>query len=202
LIGIDVPKSLLLRAKEEPIMGNDTRIAVDVAKAVFEGDLKSARARGLLRELGLFIPVGPRQVVPAVWMLIEDADSDLPDPLRSILVDACEEVRQIETRIKLVERQLEATALQLPVVALLFTASACSPPLHSSPSSATSAASPRDDTWPATSGSPPGSSPAVSTPTRSHLQARRRLPAHTPDPRCALGPAPRQTPYASPRKAA
>ena len=36
LIGIDVPKSLLYRQKEEPIMGNDTRIAVDVAKAVFE----------------------------------------------------------------------------------------------------------------------------------------------------------------------
>jgi hypothetical protein len=31
-----VPKSLLVRAKEEPIMSNDTRIAVDVAKAVFE----------------------------------------------------------------------------------------------------------------------------------------------------------------------
>ncbi len=35
-IGIDVPESLLLRQEEEPIMGNDTRIAVDVAKAVCE----------------------------------------------------------------------------------------------------------------------------------------------------------------------
>ena len=35
LVGIDVPKSLL-PAKEEPIMGNDTRIGVDVAKAVFQ----------------------------------------------------------------------------------------------------------------------------------------------------------------------
>jgi len=77
--------------------------------------------RGLLRELGVFIPIGARQVVPAVWMLIEDADSDLPDPLRSIVAEACQEIRDIEARIKTVERQLEATAQQLPVVAMLFT---------------------------------------------------------------------------------
>src|SRR5258707_7151683 len=29
--------------------------------------------RGLLRELGVFIPMGAREVVPAVWSLIEDA---------------------------------------------------------------------------------------------------------------------------------
>jgi len=235
-VGIDVPESLLLKQEEEPIMGNDTRIAVDVAKAVFEvaisnrpghvarrerlqrveflpfmaqqpaatvimeacgsshhwgrkllalghhvvllpphhvrpyvrgnktdrtdakGILEAGRnediqpvpvktvaqqvltslhrlrsgwvsertarinaLRGLLRELGVFIPVGARQVVPAVWMLIEDADSDLPDPLRSILAEACQEIREIEARIKTVERQLEATAEQLPVVAMLFT---------------------------------------------------------------------------------
>jgi transposase len=34
--------------------------------------------RGLLRELGVFIPVGAEEVLPAVWALIEDADSDLP----------------------------------------------------------------------------------------------------------------------------
>jgi transposase len=36
LRGIDVPKSLHLSMKEEPIMNNDTLIAVDVAKSVFE----------------------------------------------------------------------------------------------------------------------------------------------------------------------
>jgi len=35
-VGIDVPESLLSNSKEEPTMQNDTRIAVDVAKAVFE----------------------------------------------------------------------------------------------------------------------------------------------------------------------
>lgn len=77
--------------------------------------------RGLLRELGVFIPVGARQVVPAVWILIEDADSDLPDPLRPLLAEACREIRDIEARIKQVERQLEAMAQQLPVVAHLLT---------------------------------------------------------------------------------
>ena len=36
LNGIDVPKSLLPSKKEEPIMDNDTLIAVDLAKSVFE----------------------------------------------------------------------------------------------------------------------------------------------------------------------
>lgn len=77
--------------------------------------------RGLLREIGVFIPVGARQVVPAVWSLIEDADSDFPDALRPIFAEACHEIRDIEARVKLVERQLEAIAQQLPVVAHLLT---------------------------------------------------------------------------------
>ena len=37
--------------------------------------------RGILRELGLFIPKGAHFVVPAISELVEDADSDLPDVL-------------------------------------------------------------------------------------------------------------------------
>ena len=77
--------------------------------------------RGLLRELGLFIPVGARNVVPAVWAQVEGADSEIPDGLRNVMAEACHEIRDIEGRIKLVERQLEATAEQLPPVALLLT---------------------------------------------------------------------------------
>jgi transposase len=77
--------------------------------------------RGLLRELGVFIPVGAKQVVPAVWALIEDADSDLPEALRPLFAEACREIRDIEARIKLVERQLEALAEQLPAVQFLLT---------------------------------------------------------------------------------
>jgi transposase len=76
--------------------------------------------RGLLRELGVFIPVGAENVVPAVWALVEDADSELPDALRPLFAEACCEIRDIEARVRLTERQLEALAKQLPAVALLL----------------------------------------------------------------------------------
>jgi transposase len=77
--------------------------------------------RGLLRELGVFIPMGAREVVPAAWSLIEDADSDLPEAPRPIFAEACREIREIEARIKQVEHQLEAIAEQLPAVTQLRT---------------------------------------------------------------------------------
>jgi transposase len=77
--------------------------------------------RGLLRELGVFIPVGAREVVPTVWGLIEDADCELPDALRAVFAEACREIREIEARVKQVERQLEAVAEQMPAVEHLRT---------------------------------------------------------------------------------
>ncbi len=77
--------------------------------------------RGLLRELGIFIPVGARQVIPAVWAHVEDADSDLPEVLRPLFAESCREIREIEVRIKQVEHRLEALAEQVPAVAQLMT---------------------------------------------------------------------------------
>jgi transposase len=77
--------------------------------------------RGLLRELGVFIPVGSREVTPAAWALIEDADSSLPDALRPLFAEACREIREIEARVHLVERQLASLAEQLPAVHRLQT---------------------------------------------------------------------------------
>jgi len=77
--------------------------------------------RGLLRELGVFIPVGSREVVPATWALIEDADSNLPDALRPIFAEGCREIREIEARVRLVEQQLDSIAEQLPAVEHLQT---------------------------------------------------------------------------------
>jgi transposase len=76
--------------------------------------------RGLLRELGVFIPVGAENVVPALWAVVEDADSGLPDALRPVFATACQEIREIEARIKQVERQLDALAEQFPAVANLL----------------------------------------------------------------------------------
>jgi transposase len=77
--------------------------------------------RGLLRELGVFIPVGARKVIPEVWAHLEDAESGIPDAVRPFLAEACEEVRDMERRIALVERQLEALAEQTPAIGRLLT---------------------------------------------------------------------------------
>jgi transposase len=64
--------------------------------------------RSLLRELGVFIPAGARQVVPAVGALVEDAEADVPDTLRPFLAELCQEIRDIEARVDRVERQVQA----------------------------------------------------------------------------------------------
>jgi len=77
--------------------------------------------RGLLRELGIFIPVGARKVVPRVLELLEDADSQLPDAVRHTLHEVCLEIRDYEQRMRDVEKQLEALSKQIPTVTLLRT---------------------------------------------------------------------------------
>ncbi len=78
-------------------------------------------SRGLLRELGIFIPVGARKVVPTVLELVEDADSRLPDAIRNTLHEVSMEIRNYEKRILGVEKQLEALSKQIPTVGLLRT---------------------------------------------------------------------------------
>jgi len=75
--------------------------------------------RGALREFGLVIPLGSRRVLPAVQAALEDADSGLPDALRPALAEACQEIRQLEARIRSVEHQLQALADETPIVASL-----------------------------------------------------------------------------------
>jgi transposase len=75
--------------------------------------------RGLLRELGFFIPEGRKHVLPDAWEIIQDPDSNLPEALRPSLAALCEEIVSLSTRIEEIERQLEALAKQLPVIARL-----------------------------------------------------------------------------------
>jgi transposase len=77
--------------------------------------------RGLLREFGMVIPVGARHVVPGVWALIQDADCEIPDPLRPGLAELCREITELERRITIVEHQIAALAAQTPVVTRLMT---------------------------------------------------------------------------------
>ena len=77
--------------------------------------------RGILCELGLFIPKGAHFVVPAISELVEDADSDLPDVLRPHLRDACSEIRELKDKCAGIEHELKALAKQLPEVQRLLT---------------------------------------------------------------------------------
>jgi len=77
--------------------------------------------RGLLREFGVLIPTGAHHVVPHVQMLLGDADSALPGLLRPALAEAAQEIREIETRIRAVDRQLEHLAREHLVATQLQT---------------------------------------------------------------------------------
>jgi transposase len=78
-------------------------------------------ARGLLREFGIVFPLGASALAGRVQELIEDADSALSMPLRQVLHELVRENRELETRIKLIHKQLEAIAVQTPVVQRLLT---------------------------------------------------------------------------------
>lgn len=79
--------------------------------------LNSVRAS--LRELGVFIPVGARNVVPAVHALLADPPSALVeaiDLLRPALHAACEEIGDLEQKAKDCAKQLRSLSRQMPVV--------------------------------------------------------------------------------------
>lgn len=76
--------------------------------------------RGLLRELGHFLPAGARHVVTKAWALLEDAECTLPDPLRLALAEACLEIRDFEQRIRTVEKQLKLLVDQIPAAKSLL----------------------------------------------------------------------------------
>ena len=73
-------------------------------------------ARGLLREFGFIFPLGAAALPGRVRELIEDTDNSLSMPLRELLNQLVLEIRELETRIEAVDQQLEALAIQTPVV--------------------------------------------------------------------------------------
>src|SRR5260370_283689 len=80
--------------------------------------------RGLLRELGLVIPLGARKVIPHAWAFIEDAESGIPDAIRPPLADLCQDIRTLEERIHELEQRIAAMAKHSPAVARLQTIAA------------------------------------------------------------------------------
>jgi transposase len=72
--------------------------------------------RGLCREIGLAIPLGADEVIPAVRALIGDADRDLARSFRVVLSEVCDEIKEIERRLAIVDTELAALSRQLPPV--------------------------------------------------------------------------------------
>ena len=77
--------------------------------------------RGLLRELGIAIPVGATRVVPVVHTLCAQGNTTLPAPLRLVLREAAAEICELEKRMRELEHSLEALAADNPLVARLRT---------------------------------------------------------------------------------
>jgi transposase len=77
--------------------------------------------RGILREFGQVIPLGSQHVVRMAQEILEDAESGLPGALRPCLADALSEIRDLEEKMKKVERQLKLLAKQTPALERLQT---------------------------------------------------------------------------------
>jgi transposase len=77
--------------------------------------------RGLLREFGITIAGGAEKVVPFVWQVVGDADSELPPVLREPLIQAAQEIRELEQRCRQIEKQLGAIAKASEMIARLMT---------------------------------------------------------------------------------
>ena len=77
--------------------------------------------RGVLREIGIFIPQGSSRIIPAVRALIEDPESSIPPALRPTLREASAEILHFDTRIRDIVHEIEALAAEDPIIRRLRT---------------------------------------------------------------------------------
>lgn len=72
--------------------------------------------RGILREIGIFIPIGATKVIPAIHDLITDEDPRLPSALCPLLLGACSEIEELKVRTRDIERQIRLLAKKDTVI--------------------------------------------------------------------------------------
>jgi len=75
--------------------------------------------RGLLRELGINIPLGAKLVLPRLSEALSQSEGSIPETLHPVLLAAAAEIRSHEQNIKDVDRQLEMLSRSLPAAASL-----------------------------------------------------------------------------------
>ena len=106
-----------------PIKSMDQHTLVSLHKAraawIRARTARINNVRGLLRELGVFIRTGAKNVVPAVREYIGDDTSDCPQPLRRLFDSMCDDIRATEEHIKRVTKEIEALARVNPLIAQL-----------------------------------------------------------------------------------
>lgn len=88
---------------------------------IAERTAKINTLRGLLREFGLFIPVGANKVLAHAHEHIADPDSGLPPSLRRLLADVCDEIVALDDQVGKVTAEITALGKQTPVVTRLMT---------------------------------------------------------------------------------
>jgi transposase len=71
--------------------------------------------RGVLREFGIVIALGPAKVRPALLAALEDGANELPMPLRHTLGATLDQVAELTRAMEAIERQLHAYAQNDPV---------------------------------------------------------------------------------------
>lgn len=75
--------------------------------------------RGLLRELGINIPLGAKLVLPRLAQALSDPEGSIPESLHPFLLAAAAQIRTLEQNIQQVDRQLETLSRSLPAAASL-----------------------------------------------------------------------------------
>jgi transposase len=77
--------------------------------------------RGILRELGLFIPQGSRHVLPALTAFLSDPRQPIPVELHPCLLAFAAEIRTLEQNIRDIDRRLNDFARRSPDASRLLT---------------------------------------------------------------------------------
>jgi transposase len=72
--------------------------------------------RGVLREFGIIVPKGGRYAPVRLQAVINDPDRDIPVLLRSVLAEACQEIRKLTERMDFIEERLKELADRMPIV--------------------------------------------------------------------------------------
>jgi len=75
--------------------------------------------RGLLRELGINIPLGAKLVLPRLSQALADPRGLIPEILHPALLATAAEIRQLEQNIQQVNRQLQTVSQSLPAACFL-----------------------------------------------------------------------------------